>query len=113
MHVDLFEILRCPYCGGRLELVTSIFNGYLNNRFVDLIENNVGRLEYMRTCKEILDAYFQIKVKAGGLSAIGDARRRGQGKTIPLREQLGADRGGTGFRVLPKPSWCCAIGRSI
>lgn len=26
MHVDLFEILRCPYCGGRLELVTSIFN---------------------------------------------------------------------------------------
>ncbi|MGC4085092.1 MAG: hypothetical protein QM736_23995 [Vicinamibacterales bacterium] len=26
MHVDLLEILRCPYCGGRLELVTSLFH---------------------------------------------------------------------------------------
>ena len=26
MQLDLFEILRCPYCGGRLELVQSIFH---------------------------------------------------------------------------------------
>lgn len=26
MHVDLLEILRCPYCGGHLELVTSLFH---------------------------------------------------------------------------------------
>ncbi|MEQ1731123.1 MAG: methyltransferase domain-containing protein [Vicinamibacterales bacterium] len=26
MHVDLLAILRCPYCGSRLELVTSIFH---------------------------------------------------------------------------------------
>ena len=26
MHVDLLDILRCPYCGGRLELVTSLFH---------------------------------------------------------------------------------------
>jgi len=26
MHPDLLDILRCPYCGGRLELVTSLFN---------------------------------------------------------------------------------------
>jgi uncharacterized protein YbaR (Trm112 family) len=26
MHAELLEILRCPYCGGRLELVTSLFN---------------------------------------------------------------------------------------
>lgn len=26
MHVSLLDILRCPYCGGRLELVTSMFN---------------------------------------------------------------------------------------
>jgi len=25
MHVSLLDILRCPYCGGRLELVTSMF----------------------------------------------------------------------------------------
>ena len=26
MHTDFLEILRCPYCGGRLELVTSLFH---------------------------------------------------------------------------------------
>ena len=26
MHIDLLEILRCPYCGGHLELVTSLFH---------------------------------------------------------------------------------------
>ncbi len=40
-----------------LSLLTYIYNGYLNNRFVNLIQSNVGRVEYMRTCKEIIDAY--------------------------------------------------------
>src|SRR5438445_5526381 len=26
MHLELFEILRCPYCGGPLELVESLFH---------------------------------------------------------------------------------------
>src|SRR5579864_9215328 len=26
MHVEILEILRCPYCGGRLTLVESIFH---------------------------------------------------------------------------------------
>src|SRR4051794_23013781 len=26
MNVSLLDILRCPYCGGRLELVTSMFH---------------------------------------------------------------------------------------
>ena len=26
MHVSTLDILRCPYCGGRLELVTSLFH---------------------------------------------------------------------------------------
>ncbi len=28
-----------------LSLITSIYNGYLNNRFVDLIQRNLGRAE--------------------------------------------------------------------
>ena len=47
-----------------LSLVTSIYNGYLNNQFVDLIQRNVGRAEYMRTCKDVIDAYFQVKFRA-------------------------------------------------
>ena len=26
MHIDSLEILRCPYCGGHLELVTSLYH---------------------------------------------------------------------------------------
>ena len=48
-----------------LSLIAAIYNGYLNGKFVDLIQRNLGRTEYMRTCKEIIDAYFQVKFRAG------------------------------------------------
>ena len=55
-----------------LSLLTSIYNGYLNNMFVGIIQGNLGRAEYMRTCKEIIDAYFQVKFKAGIVNESGD-----------------------------------------
>src|SRR6201991_4592754 len=51
-----------------LSLVTSIYNGYLNGKFVDIIQRNFGRTEYLRTCKEIIDAYFQVRFRAGIVS---------------------------------------------
>ena len=52
-----------------LSLITSIYNGYLNNMFVGIIQSNIGRAEYMRTCKEIIDSYFQVKFKTGLVGA--------------------------------------------
>jgi hypothetical protein len=60
-----------------LSLCTSIFNGYLNSKFLDFIQRNTGRVEYMRTCKEIIDAYFQVKFRAGVINA--NAVRSGSG----------------------------------
>jgi 5'-deoxynucleotidase YfbR-like HD superfamily hydrolase len=60
-----------------LSLVTSIYNGYLNNKFVDIIQRNLGRTEYLRTCKEIIDAYFQVKFRAGILSETSERDRAG------------------------------------
>jgi hypothetical protein len=54
-----------------LSLVTSIYNGHLNARFVDIIQNNVGRVEYMRSCKDLIDIYFQAKYRAGILQQAG------------------------------------------
>ena len=51
-----------------LSLLTSIYNGYLNNKFVELIQQNVSRSEYIRTCKDIIDSYFLIKLKAAALA---------------------------------------------
>jgi hypothetical protein len=61
-----------PMLIATLSLLASIYNGYLNSRFVDLIQLNVGRTEYMRTCKEIIEAYFTVKVRLGALNALGN-----------------------------------------
>ena len=61
-----------------LSLCTSIYNGYLNSKFVDLIQNNTARVESLRTCKEIIDAYFQVKFRAGVIST--NAERAGGGE---------------------------------
>src|SRR5262249_18808561 len=51
-----------------LSLISSIYNGYLNNKFVDIIQRNITRTEYLKTCKEIIEAYFQVKFHAALVS---------------------------------------------
>ena len=60
-----------------LSLVTSIYNGYLNNKFVDFIQRNLSRAEYLRTCKEILEAHAQVGFRAKILSQTGERARTG------------------------------------
>ena len=67
-----------------LSLVTSIYNGYLNNRFVDLIQRNLGRAEYMRTCKDVIDAYFQVKFRASVVSRNRDNASAGSAR-LPVK----------------------------
>lgn len=59
-----------------LSLITSIFNGYINTKFVGIIESNQSRGEYLRTCRDAIDAYFQVKFRAGVIS-----RNAAQGTT--------------------------------
>lgn len=61
-----------------LSLVTSIYNGYLNNKFVDFIQRNLSRAEYLRTCKEILEAHAQVGLRAKILSQSGELARTGR-----------------------------------
>ena len=70
-------IVYFPMFIAALSLCTSIFNGYLNARFVDLIQNNVSRVEYLKTCKEIIDAYFQVKFRTGLLTIDATTSRQG------------------------------------
>jgi hypothetical protein len=60
-----------------LSLVTSIYNGYLNSKFVDFIQRNAGRTEYLRTCKEIIDAYFQVKMRIAAVNVAGAQAQAG------------------------------------
>ena len=83
-----------------LSLITSIYNGYLNNKFVDLIQRNLGRAEYMRTCKEIIDAYFQVKFKAGLVSSSGERERAGAPSPNAAAERVDADAAANKFAAL-------------
>ncbi len=60
-----------------LSLCASIYSGYLYGRFLDIIQRNVGRVEDMKTCKEIIEAYFLVKAKAGSIMASGERDRAG------------------------------------
>jgi hypothetical protein len=88
-----------PMLIAMLSLITSIFNGYLNNKFVDLIQRNFGRAEYMRTCKETIDAYFQVKFKAGLVSANGEHARAGTA-AISSAERIDAEAAVNKFAAL-------------
>jgi hypothetical protein len=69
-----------------LSLVTSIFNGYLNSRFVNIIQRNLGRGEYLRTCKDVIDVYFQVKLRAAVLSRNGSgSRTSGDAAMTPIQ----------------------------
>jgi hypothetical protein len=61
-----------------LSLLASLYNGYLNNKFVELIRQNVTRGEYIRTCKDLIDGYFLIKLKVAALAAAGERERAGR-----------------------------------
>jgi len=75
-----------------LSLVTSIYNGYLNNKFVGIIQGNLSRGEYLRTCKEIIDGYFQVKFKTGLIA--------GNQTAAPSPQQVEAANAATHFAAL-------------
>jgi hypothetical protein len=66
-----------------LSLVTSMYNGYLNDKMVGILHSTLGRSEYLRTCKEIIDAYFQVKFQAK-LVAENSGRAREGSSGVPV-----------------------------
>jgi hypothetical protein len=70
-------VVYFPMFIAALSLVTSMYNGYLNNKFVDFIQHNLARAESMRTCKEILEAHALVQFKAKILSQTGERARKG------------------------------------
>jgi dTDP-4-dehydrorhamnose reductase len=82
-----------------LSLATSIYNGYLNNKFVELIQQNVTRSEYIRTCKDIIDSYFLIKLKAAALSAAVERERAGRATDV-IAYEAEADNAASHFGAL-------------
>ena len=48
-----------------LSLFASVYNNHLNSKALDIIQRSLGRGEYLRTCRDIIEAYFQVKFRVG------------------------------------------------
>jgi len=68
-----------------LSLLTSFYNGYLNNKFVTLIQGNLTRAEYMRTRRDAIDSYFQVKYRSDVV-----AREAASGGVAPAKNAVNA-----------------------
>ena len=55
-----------------LSIGLSVYQGYLFNQSIDVMQRNVARGEYIRTCREIIETYFLVKQKVGVLMPAAD-----------------------------------------
>ncbi len=49
-------------CGS---LAAAFYQNYIYTRQLDTIQRNVARGEYIRACRDIIETYFQVKLKVG------------------------------------------------
>ena len=67
-HVHSTLVTYFPMLIAILSVLSSIYQGYLFAHSNDLIQRNVLRGEYLRTCREIIDTYFQVKLSVTQLA---------------------------------------------
>src|SRR5262245_154938 len=56
-----------------LSVCTALYQNYIQTRYVDAVQRNVSRAEYNRACRDIIEAYFQVKLKVGLLLSERDS----------------------------------------
>jgi hypothetical protein len=62
-----------------MSLAAAFYQNYIYTRQLEILQKNVSRGEYIRTCKEIIDAYFQVKLKVGLIARMAERERGGNG----------------------------------
>lgn len=63
-----------------LSLFATMYQAYLNTRYVELIQTSVLRGETARVCKDLIDVYFQIKFRT---EAVAQAFEREKNPNMP------------------------------
>jgi len=61
-----------PIAIALFSLGLSLYQGMLFRESIDIMQRNVARGEYARTCREIIETYFQIKPRIGALMQAAD-----------------------------------------
>lgn len=43
----------------------AVYQNYIYTKLLDTIQRNVSRAEYSRACRDVIEAYFQVKLRVG------------------------------------------------
>jgi hypothetical protein len=90
-HVHSALVTYFPMLIAILSVLSSIYQGYLFAHSNDLIQRNVLRSEYLRTCREVIDTYFQIKLAVAQIADAGrGATRTEANQAASLTGKFGA-----------------------
>lgn len=73
-----------------ISVVASFYSVWLFARSVEVMQSNVDRGEIMRACKDVIDNYFQIKMKAGLIAAGGPAAAAAANEAVTSVAKFGA-----------------------
>jgi hypothetical protein len=58
-------LATCSIFVAGLSLTAAFYQNYIQTKYVDTIQRNVSRAEYNRACRDIIEAYFQVKLRVG------------------------------------------------
>jgi hypothetical protein len=57
-----------------LSLAMASFQGWINSRNLEVVQRDISRREVIRVCKEVIEAFFAVKLRVGVLAAGTDGR---------------------------------------
>jgi hypothetical protein len=57
-----------------MSLGSSFYQGYLNTKNLEIVQRDVSRREYIRSCKEIVETYFDVRPDERGLREAVESR---------------------------------------
>ena len=60
------------------------YQSYSHHRNLEIVQRNVIRAEFLRTCREIIEAYFAVKMRAYAMNEAVIAQGRGPDVVDPL-----------------------------
>lgn len=57
-----------------LSLGMASFQGWINSRNLEVVQRDISRREVIRVCKEVIEAFFAVKLRVGVLTGGADGR---------------------------------------
>jgi hypothetical protein len=62
-----------------LSLGAAFYQNYIYTQLIRVVQSNVARAEYNRACRDLIEAYFQVKLKVGLIARASERERAPNG----------------------------------